>query len=428
MQARFFILILVLLSIGFYNPRISNATKVDEIKTKIEERTATMTKLEEEIAQYQKEIEKVGEEKQTLNNEVYRLNLDKKKLTSDISLTNDKIYTTSLTVEKLDIDVKDKESKIEQNTVAISETIRLINESDSNSLVEMLLSADNISDFLSSTEDLQKFQTSVREKTNDLINLKSNLEIDKNQTEEKKRELVNYYSELEDKKIIVDSTKKEKDQLLTVTKNKESNYKQILEEKQKLMAEFQKEVSDLESQLKIEIDPNSFPAPESGVLSWPLDNIRITQFFGNTLFASQNAQVYNGNGHNGVDFGVSSGTKVKAVLGGVVKGTGNTDTIPPKCYSYGKWVLIEHNNGLSTLYAHLSLIKVEPGQFVNEGDIIGYSGNTGYSTGPHLHFGVYATAGVQIQQFTNSINCKDKFIPIASLNAYLNPMDYLPKL
>ncbi|MCG2695145.1 M23 family metallopeptidase [Candidatus Parcubacteria bacterium] len=194
------------------------------------------------------------------------------------------------------------------------------------------------------------------------------------------------------------------------------------------MAEFQKEVSDLESQLKIEIDPNSFPAPESGVLSWPLDNIRITQFFGNTLFASQNAQVYNGNGHNGVDFGVSSGTKVKAVLGGVVKGTGNTDTIPPKCYSYGKWVLIEHNNGLSTLYAHLSLIKVEPGQFVNEGDIIGYSGNTGYSTGPHLHFGVYATAGVQIQQFTNSINCKDKFIPIASLNAYLNPMDYLPKL
>ena len=79
----------------------------------------------------------------------------------------------------------------------------------------------------------------------------------------------------------------------------------------------------------------------------------------------------------------------------MIVGTGNTDE-PRGCYSYGKWILIKHENGLSTLYAHLSLIKVNAGETVNTGDIIGYSGNTGYSTGPHLHLTVYATQGVKI--------------------------------
>jgi murein DD-endopeptidase MepM/ murein hydrolase activator NlpD len=111
----------------------------------------------------------------------------------------------------------------------------------------------------------------------------------------------------------------------------------------------------------------------------------------------------------------------------VVKGTGNTDS-QRGCYSYGKWVLIEHPNGLSTLYAHLSVIGVTVGQSVTSGQVIGYSGRTGYATGPHLHFGVYATQGVKVVQFTSSINCKNVSIPIADPTAYLNPLSYLPKL
>jgi len=83
--------------------------------------------------------------------------------------------------------------------------------------------------------------------------------------------------------------------------------------------------------------------------------------------------------HTGVDFGVPSGTPIKAVADGVVVLAGEYG-------GYGKAVVIRHANGLSTIYGHLSEIKVEEGKEVKQGDVIGLSGNTGRSTGPHLHF------------------------------------------
>ena len=166
------------------------------------------------------------------------------------------------------------------------------------------------------------------------------------------------------------------------------------------------------------------PKTGSGVLIWPLDNVYITQYFGNTSFATANPQVYNGRGHTGIDFRASIGTPVRSSLSGVVQGTGNTDAIRG-CYSYGKWIMIKHPNGLSTLYAHLSLQNVIIGQEVKTGQVIGYSGNTGYSTGPHLHFGVYATQGVKIQTFSTSVNCRGAVIPVADYKAYLNPLSFL---
>jgi murein DD-endopeptidase MepM/ murein hydrolase activator NlpD len=110
-----------------------------------------------------------------------------------------------------------------------------------------------------------------------------------------------------------------------------------------------------------------------------------------------------------------------ASLGGVV--TDTEAVITKNGCQYGKFVLIKHSNGLSTIYGHLSQVNVTPGQAVSTGERIGYSGNTGYTTGPHLHFGVYATQGIRI---INSIgNCVGIKTVSASLNAYLDPMLYL---
>jgi murein DD-endopeptidase MepM/ murein hydrolase activator NlpD len=119
------------------------------------------------------------------------------------------------------------------------------------------------------------------------------------------------------------------------------------------------------------------------------------------------------------------GTPIYAVADGVVEGVGDTDKTCPKA-SFGKWVFIRHTNGLATAYGHLSLIKATEGQKVKAGDLIAYSGNTGHSTGPHLHLTVYASNGVAERA---SASCKGKNyrMPIAPTNAYLDPLLYLPK-
>lgn len=117
-----------------------------------------------------------------------------------------------------------------------------------------------------------------------------------------------------------------------------------------------------------------------------------------------------------------------AVLAGNVRATGNTDAYKG-CYSYGKWILIEHVNGLTTLYAHLSEISVNAGEAVATGEVIGYSGNTGYSTGPHLHFTTYASDAVQVVKLgevKKQTNCAQASVPVSSWSGYLNPLDYLP--
>jgi len=128
-----------------------------------------------------------------------------------------------------------------------------------------------------------------------------------------------------------------------------------------------------------------------------------------------------------------SGHAGKSVYSGIVEGTGNTDE-QRGCGSYGRWILVKHGNGLTSVYAHLSASIVKTGQIVSSGEVIGYSGGTpgvfgsGYSTGPHLHLGLFASQGVSIRQFTQSRGCQQVFVPIADVKAYLDPLAYLPRL
>jgi murein DD-endopeptidase MepM/ murein hydrolase activator NlpD len=74
---------------------------------------------------------------------------------------------------------------------------------------------------------------------------------------------------------------------------------------------------------------------------------------------------------------------------------------------------------------------VTPGQAVKTSDIVGYVGNTGYSTGPHLHFTLYVKAGVEVKQFNqfkSVTGCGAALSPFAAVDAYLDPLDYLPPL
>ncbi len=397
------------------------------LKQRIADKNAEMVKVQEEIDKYKKQIEQTGAEATTLKGVIKRLEATKSKLTADINLTTKKIQTTNLNIERLSLAINDKKVKITDGINTLDSSLKKIEELDMRSSIEIILANENLYDVWTDIDNLQSFQGSLNEQLQILKSLKRELESSKLQTEKERRNLTSLKSQLSDQKKIVEQNKTEQNKILTDTKNKESEYKKMLAERLAKKVELENEILDFESQLRVAVDASLLPKAGKGVLAYPLDSVRITQHFGNTSFSTQNPQVYSGMGHNGIDFGVVTGTSVKSAADGVVVDTGNTDSA---CYgvSYGKWVLIRHGNGLSTLYAHLSLIKVKPGEGVERGGVIGYSGNTGYTTGPHLHFTVYASQAVHVSGPTEykSKVCKTYMkLPLAPRNGYLNPLSYL---
>ncbi len=398
-------------------------TQAEELQQKIDERNALIAQLEKEIAKYSTAVGKISTQAQTLKNAIALIDTSIKKLGTEIKATETKITSTSLTIESLQDQITDREKKIEHDQSAIRDTMRQQTYMESNSVVEILLSNTDLSKSWDEITTLEHFRDEVRNMATALAQEKKDLEDKQNQVVTKKKTLIDYKSELTDQKKIVEDSKADKAKVLTQTKNKETQYKKILTQKVAAKNAFEQELFNFESQLKIAIDPNSLPSTRPGVLSWPLAHIVITQLFGKTV---DSKRLYASGTHSGVDFGTPIGTQVKAAMGGTVVGVGNSD-LYRGCQSFGKWIMIAHPNGLSSLYGHLSLQKVVKGQAVTAGQLIAYSGNTGYSTGPHLHFGVYATQGVKIEPYPAGSYCKGALLPIATHDAYLDPLIYLPE-
>ena len=409
---------------SFFFIRLTDAQNIDELRSQINNHAEEIKKLDEEIKKWEQEINTKATEARTLQNTISVLDTNTKKIGAEIKKTEVGINKVNLSITDLLKQIFLIEGRIDLNSKAIAESLNELNKTDDISAVEVILGSDSIAKVLDQYETTNQFNQSIRSKSNQLSIYKESLEDKKNKVEGEKHALIGLKTNLSDQKKVLDMNKKEKNTLLVQTKNKESEYKKILAQKQIEKERFERELFEFESKLKIAIDPNSFAGAKKGVLSWPLENIYITQSFGRTI---DSRRLYVSGTHNGVDFRAPRGTIVLAALSGVVEASGNTDA-QGGCYSYGKWVLLRHENGLSSLYAHLDLIKVVPGQNVATSEIIGYSGQTGYATGPHLHFSLYASQGVSIQRYSQSKNCKNVDIPIASSNAYLDPMVYFPQL
>ena len=150
--------------------------------------------------------------------------------------------------------------------------------------------------------------------------------------------------------------------------------------------------------------------PSAEGFIWPVTTSR-------KISSPQGNRVSPGNGigssnHKGVDIcNVSYSSKIYATKSGKVLIASMPYSDPDGGSSgYGNYVVIDHGGGMSTLYAHMSIVKVIVGQYVSQGDVIGVTGNTGASTGPHLHYEVHSTTMVNGRAVT----------------VYENPLNYLP--
>ncbi len=401
----------------------SYAQTVKELNDKINQKNVDIAKLEEEIKQYQTELDGLGKQKNSLNVSIKQLDLTRKKLIADISVTTNKIDKTNLKIRELNLEINNKQERISNNKNAISLAIRQINEFEQNDIWATILSENDFTEAWNDIDNMIAVSNKVRQMIIELKEIKSDLEDTRKETTDAKNELVRLKAKLADQKKIVDQNTAEKKKLLAQTKNNETNYQKLLKDRLAKKDAFEKELRDYESQLQYVLDPSKLP--NGGVLSWPLDYIYVTQSFGKT---EAGKRLYANGTHNGVDFRAPIGTPVKALADGVVAGIGDTDIQCPGV-SFGRFVLIKYNNGLASTFGHLSLIKVNTGDKVSRGEIVGYSGNTGYSTGPHLHLSIYAKDAVNLKTLPSK-SCPGRVItqPISPINAYLDPMYYLPRL
>jgi murein DD-endopeptidase MepM/ murein hydrolase activator NlpD len=406
-----------------------NAQTAQELQSNLDDLSAKIQALDKEIAEFNKKISTTQGEAKTLKAALASLELRRSALAKEIQSTQLKITQTQssivVTQEKIGI----TENKLDRNKGALAETLRSLVYDDSSipPYVRSLSKGAKVSDLIDQLERSTEVSHSISDKVDELVATKQDLSTQKTIYETNKLKLENLNAALADQKQLVEATSKEKNSLLIQTKNQETEYQKLLADRKTKKDSLEAEMLNVESRLKAFTDVASLPKTGKGVLKYPVSSVNITQYFGNTPFASQNPQVYNGGGHNGIDLAVKVGTPVYAAGSGTVVGTGNTDT---SCsgVSYGKWVLIRHTNGLSTLYAHLSVIQASAGQTVSVGDKIGLSGNTGYSTGPHVHFTVYATESVHVAgptEYKSKVCGTYLIMPLAPASGYLNPLSYL---
>lgn len=432
------------ISIGFFAVSAEESSEtatstvdasVNALKKEIEAKTNEIKELEALAEKYRQTIATTAQEAKTLKNDIVKINAAISRLVNEIKATQKKIERANLEITSLKLQINETGEDIELTRRKLREVVRGIAESDAERPLEILLKHTNFSDFFNKVEAAMTLQDELYRAVTELKTLKSNLSEQKSTSEVKVVELSRYTNTLKDKQSLQVSVQRERARLLEETRNEEKRYQELLAEAERKRQALESEILSYENKIKFTLDPSSIPKTGTGVLGWPVKLglkaytqcgqtvfTYLTQCFGYTSFAA--AGGYNGKGHNGIDLRADSGTEVFSSESGTVRAKGNTDEGCNRA-SYGKWILLDHPNGLATLYTHLSLVKVSPGQSVTRGQLIGYSGKTGYATGPHLHFTVFAKSAVEIGTLKSKVCGRDMTLPLSPVNGYLNPLSYL---
>lgn len=381
---------------------------IEDLQKQIDARSKEIRRLEEEARRYRTLVGQKAQEQKTLTNQIGLLEAEIQELTLRIRITRTHIQRTEATVEELSGDIEEKERQIAQTKEYIAALIQELNEKDSETLLTTLLRAPSLAVFSEELEYVLNLNQSVHERLTTLESLTDQLESEKKVAEEEKQNLEASQRELAARENVTEDRKEERERLLNLTGKAKKSYEQTLKEIKQQQKAIQEEIVAFEAKLRQLLDLKRLPGSQPGLLAWPARGT-LSQGYGPTSETGFLNDAYKF--HNGIDLAIPSGTPVKAAHDGVVKAVGDNGK-----YAYGRWVAVEHGNGLTTLYAHFSSMAVSPGQKIGRGEVVGYSGSTGFSTGPHLHFTVYATETFRTEQ---------RWFGLLPLGGSVNPLLYL---
>jgi len=272
-----------------------------------------------------------------------------------------------------------KEAELAQHIADFGRRMRLMYKSGQISGLELIFSAANFTDLMNRVVFFNVIVREDRRQVAALQRERAAIEAMKADLEAKKAEQARVVKQVQDQKA----------QLQAVRDQRAAREQQIaaIEAKfQGLLADMEAQRAALQAQIASLIH-ESFRARSSGKWKWPIDGV-ITQGFGCTSypFEPYDPTCATHHFHSGIDIATDYGTPVHASDGGIVHNFTMGCGWGPGLCGYGRYVVMVHAGGFTTLYGHLSSWAVADGVQVDKDTVIGYEGSTGNSTGPHLHF------------------------------------------
>lgn len=388
----------------------TGANLTEDQKDAIEDREDEIKEINAKIKAYEKIIELKKVQGATLADQIEGLDAQTSKLELEIRSTERELSEIGEGLKDVGSKISEKERVIARERQILSELIREYHSGSGDGSGVMLAVAGNDFDFLMKRDDwMSETNDRIIVILRDMASTKRSLEGEQDTLTKQKIETDSLKNRLAQKNDELETAQRNKQALLSKTQTEQTKYASLVDSLEEQRQRIAGEIEDLESGLSVGDD---VPSARRGLLQYPVDDPTISQGYGKTSFAKT---AYASGKHNGVDFADSVGTPILAAGGGKVVGVGNCGK-----YAYGKWIAIDHGNGLITLYGHLSSQSVKRGDSVKEGKKIGLMGNTGYSTGPHLHFSVFSSSSYKVVE---SSSVRGVYIPIG---ASVNPMSYLP--
>ncbi|MBF1183422.1 MAG: peptidoglycan DD-metalloendopeptidase family protein [[Eubacterium] sulci] len=327
-----------------------------------------------------KEKQRAAEaEKGEIVNELEQYNTKIVSLNTEITNAQSEIDKKQAEINELNGKIDEMQAKIDDRKSGMSKRLRTMYKNGSVGFIDIILDSRNFSELLSNLSMLQKIYKSDRSTLNSLEKISKELNHTKKELRSVQHAMASSQSELKNKKGELDKVSA---QLESKAAKIDENLAIFNQQAESLSSQIAAELAAQQQQVPVDNGGGSSGGGTSyvgtgGMIS-PVSNYVVTSEFGNRVGLEQY-----GTFHGAIDLACPMNTPVVASDSGrVMNLTGWYQQ------GYGWGVFIDHGNGIVTAYGHNSALVVSPGQYVQKGQIIAYSGMTGWATGPHVHFEV----------------------------------------
>lgn len=329
---------------------------------------------EKELSEEKEKYEQIESSKDKAQAQKQSLKNQQSIILDQISQSIEQIQQKELEIANQEQVIAEKQAEIDERWGDFKDRMQAMQVMHDSGAVAMITSAQSLYDLLTFSSTLQQVSEKDTEVLEEMNQQKAELEAEKQELEQAMAELESAKAALEDKSDQLSANIQAQDATISKLDADAKAQEQVVAEKQKL-------ADEAEAAYEQWVQQNA--SSGSGVCAegfiWPLPGAgRVTTEFGadqwvNGVFSS---------GHKGLDIAIAGGTPIYAAHNGTVAATTGH-------WSYGNVVMIDNGDGISTLYAHMqSAAIVSVGQTVTQGQVIGYVGSTGNSSGNHLHFEV----------------------------------------